>query len=92
MLQKKNKKKLFKGLCKNIAEEAEKGDPLAIHIFNEAGKSLAMHITALSSSMHSSLKASLAVICIGSVWKSWTLLKEGFVKELEKNAPEICRY
>merc|ERR1711899_465046 len=44
----------FAGVCKNIAQQAEMGDPLSKHVFNEAGKALAMHITALSRKMESS--------------------------------------
>jgi len=82
----------FAGVCKNIAQQAEMGDPLSKHVFNEAGKALAMHITALSRKMESSLKNSLSVVCIGSVWKSWNLMKDGFVNELQENSPEIRSY
>ena len=80
------------GLCKKLAEEATKGDLLAKHIFEEAGKVLAMHISALSPKMADNLQSSLSIVCIGSVWKSWNLLKEGFVKELSSNVPSIKSY
>lgn len=33
----------------------------------------------------------LPVVCVGSVWKSWDLLKPGFIKHLEEqqNVPEF---
>ena len=31
----------------------------------------------------------LPVVCIGSVWKSWDLLKPGFLKELSENGDRI---
>lgn len=37
------------------------------------------------------IEGGLPVVCVGSVWKSWDLLKPGFVKHLEehKNFPEF---
>lgn len=56
-------------------------DKLSRHIFTEAGKSIAMHITALlaqnnilSNISHNCIK----VVCVGSVFKSWDLMKDGF--------------
>ena len=77
------------GACKSLAEAAAAKDPLCQWIFNEAGKVLAKHIVALSSSMPTSLHESLSVVCIGSVWKSWVNLKSGFVAELTTSAPMI---
>jgi len=79
----------FAGACKSLAESAAAQDPLSQWIFTEAGKVLAKHIVALSSSMPTSLHKSLSVVCIGSVWKSWTHLKTGFVSELTVSAPMI---
>lgn len=37
------------------------------------------------------VEGGLPVVCVGSVWKSWDLLKQGFIKHLEeqKNVPEL---
>ena len=56
----------FAGVCKSLAESAAAQDPLSQWIFTEAGKVLAKHIVALSSSMPNSLHKSLSVVCIGS--------------------------
>jgi len=79
----------FAGVCKMLAEAAAANDPLCKWIFTQAGKVLAKHIVALSSSMPTSLHESLSVVCIGSVWKSWSHLKSGFVSELTTSAPMI---
>ena len=76
-------------MCKSLAEGAAANDMLCQWIFTEAGKVLAKHIVALSSSMPTSLHESLSIVCIGSVWKSWTHLKTGFVSELTTSAPLI---
>ena len=80
---------LIIGVCKMLAEAAAANDPLCKWIFTQAGKVLAKHIVALSSSMPTSLHESLSVVCIGSVWKSWSHLKSGFVSELTTSAPMI---
>lgn len=82
----------FAGVCKSLADEARKGDMLSKYIFEEAGKVLAMHITALFPNMEETLKDSLSIVCIGSVWKSWALLKTGFTNEISCNAPELKSY
>ena len=76
-------------MCKALAEVAEADDALAKWVFVQAGRVLAKHIVALSSSMSSSLQESLSVVCIGSVWKSWKHLQPGFIEELTLSAPQI---
>jgi len=54
-------------------------------IFYEAGSLLARHITALAPKIDSSLLDNpngLTIVCVGSVWKSWHLLKSGFIEGL----------
>ncbi|XP_071573202.1 N-acetyl-D-glucosamine kinase isoform X1 [Temnothorax nylanderi] len=63
----------------------ERGDLLCLKIFEEAGQLLARHVNALSKKAHNDLKLAhggLKVICVGSVWKSWKFLKDGFVNEI----------
>jgi len=79
----------FAGLCKDLAKLADQNDDLAKWIFAEAGRVLAKHIVALSPKMSKSLQESLSVVCIGSVWKSWTHLRPGFTQELTVSAPQI---
>lgn len=84
------KKQHFAGLAKYLSHAADQGDQLSQWIFAEAGKVLAKHIVALSSSMSNELKMSLSVVCIGSVWKSWEHLKPGF--EMEMETSEVLSY
>ncbi|CAB4031308.1 N-acetyl-D-glucosamine kinase [Paramuricea clavata] len=63
-----------------VAEGASKhGDPLCKYVFKEAGVRLGHHINALEGKVHEQLAKSedgLKVLCVGSVFKSWELLKE----------------
>lgn len=82
----------FAGLCKDLADIAHQGDKLAQHVFEEAGRALAQHIVALSPSFHSELvnrPGGVPIVCIGSVWKSWDLLKSGFLSELAENCSKF---
>ena len=82
----------FAGLCKDLAQLALQGDKLAAWVFEQAGKGLAQHIVALSPNYSQEIlnqPGGLPVVCIGSVWKSWELLKPGFLKELSENAKNI---
>ncbi|XP_071947126.1 N-acetyl-D-glucosamine kinase-like [Antedon mediterranea] len=81
----------FSEFCKVLAEGARKEkDPLCCWIFNETGKNLGNHIRAVSSKMDKTLlnqPSGLQVTCVGSVWKSWDLLKDGFLEGI-KPRPE----
>ncbi|CAH0683893.1 unnamed protein product [Chilo suppressalis] len=74
-------KPLFAGATMKLAKLAYQGDPLARHLFSEAGQTLAAHIVALS---RRTTIERLRVVCVGSVWKSWEILKPGFLKELTR--------
>ncbi len=82
-------KTFFAGLCRKIADAArgEDGDPLCKSIFDEAGRDLAQHLLAMLDDISSELlraEGGLPVVCIGSVWKSWGLLRDAFVSELRE--------
>ncbi|KAH9423130.1 hypothetical protein DERP_007724 [Dermatophagoides pteronyssinus] len=67
-------------LCARIAKLAtEKNDPLAIELFNEAGKALGQHVKALIPKIEGD---EISVICVGSVFKSWPLLEKKFLNEI----------
>lgn len=83
---------IVQGLCKELAQEASNGDDLCRWVFQEAGKVLAKHIVALVPSMDESLRQSLSIVCIGSVWKSWKHLEKAFVQELSSSASEIMSF
>ncbi|EDO42704.1 predicted protein [Nematostella vectensis] len=80
-------KSKFAGFCTVVAEGAcEAKDPLCIHIFQLAGIDLGHHVRAqipLIDPVLLERPGGLRVICVGSVWKSWDLLKEGFLEGLK---------
>jgi len=79
-------KAYFAGLCANLAEAGRNGDPLCIHLFEEAGRYLAKATLALLPKVSDKLvyNGDFNVVCVGSVWKSWDLLKAGYSKEIVK--------
>ncbi|XP_041369762.1 N-acetyl-D-glucosamine kinase-like [Gigantopelta aegis] len=81
------------GLCKELAMAAIKNkDKLVCHIFKEAGEILAKHIVAVGPHIDKKLlvcKGGLHIVCMGSVWKSWELLKPGFLGVLEQKGQDV---
>uniref|UniRef100_A0A336N1G9 N-acetyl-D-glucosamine kinase n=1 Tax=Culicoides sonorensis TaxID=179676 RepID=A0A336N1G9_CULSO len=77
-------KSFYAGLCKKLAEAAEDGDELCLKIFTDAGHALGKSVLALLPKVEAELvsSGSLTIVCVGSVWLSWKLLKSGFVKIL----------
>ncbi|EHB04355.1 N-acetyl-D-glucosamine kinase [Heterocephalus glaber] len=78
-------KSRFAGFCRKIAEGAQQGDPLSRYIFRKAGEVLGRHIIAVLPEIDPVLfqgEMGLPILCVGSVWKSWDLLKEGFLMAL----------
>lgn len=72
------------GLCRILAEEGA-GDPLCRSLFYSAGQVLAKHIRAIASHISGdmlSVPGGLRIVCEGSVWKSWDLLREAFLTTL----------
>jgi len=73
----------FAGLCTKISSGARQGDALCQHIFREAGRSLGELVGALLPSVSKSLlerPGGLPIICVGAVWGSFDLMKEGFIE------------
>ncbi|XP_017780828.1 PREDICTED: N-acetyl-D-glucosamine kinase [Nicrophorus vespilloides] len=80
-------KAFMASLCKKLADAARNGDELSQHIFRRAGVHLAKGITAVASNAAKELKereGGLQILCVGSVWYSWELLKDGFLEQLER--------
>uniref|UniRef100_A0A182W596 N-acetyl-D-glucosamine kinase n=1 Tax=Anopheles minimus TaxID=112268 RepID=A0A182W596_9DIPT len=85
-------KTAYAGLCAKLARAAlEERDPLCQKLFDEAGQSLARSVCALQDKISPELlrpsavgstSALLDIVCVGSVWLSWELLRDGFVSEL----------
>ncbi|XP_067126532.1 N-acetyl-D-glucosamine kinase-like [Centruroides vittatus] len=86
-------KTFFAGLCAKLAKVAtEDEDPLCCFLFNEAGKALGKHLIAVLPQIHQSLltgKGGLPILCVGSVFKSWKLLQEGFHSALDGKLQEF---
>ncbi|XP_060527433.1 N-acetyl-D-glucosamine kinase [Cylas formicarius] len=69
-------------LCKRLADVARGGDPLAAAVFREAGRHLAKSVASVAARAAPELtsrEGGLHVLCVGSVWLSWDLLRDGFV-------------
>ncbi|XP_037663322.1 N-acetyl-D-glucosamine kinase [Choloepus didactylus] len=78
-------KSRFAGFCQKIAEGAQQGDPLSRYIFRKAGEMLGKHIVAVLPEIDPVLfqrENGLPILCVGSVWESWEMLKEGFLSAL----------
>lgn len=81
-------KPIFAGLCLRLVGAADDGDALSKYLFREAGIQLAKATLALTPKVCPSLvkTGDLNIVCVGSVWKSWHLLKEGFLTEIAKGS------
>lgn len=71
-------KSRYAGLTAKLSELAFQGDALSCHLFAEAGSAIAAHIMALAPKATGKVR----IVCVGSVWKSWEVLKPGVLKEL----------
>lgn len=78
------KKSFYARLCQKMSVSASNGDELCQSIFIDAGRQLAKMVSALIPRVDEELtkEGDLGVICVGSVWQSWELLKPGFIKEI----------
>ncbi|XP_024227790.1 N-acetyl-D-glucosamine kinase isoform X1 [Bombus impatiens] len=81
-------KSIFAMFAKEIVTGCEKKDPLCLYIISENGRYLAKHVIALSRKAHNDLKLAkggLKVVCVGSVWKSWDVMKDVFIDEIHES-------
>lgn len=72
-------------LCEKLSVEAKKGDVLCQHFFQHAGVQLAKMVQSLYKNAEKELlnqPGGLPIVCSGSVWKSWDLIKPGFERQL----------
>lgn len=82
-------KSIMAGLCERLALAAGEGDALCAELFRAAGERLARATVALLPRVSDELwreAGALNVVCVGSVWKSWPLLRHGFVSTVERRA------
>lgn len=77
-------KSFFAQICVRLAEAAAAGDALSQSIFDDAGEYLAKATSALLPRVSSELTTDgyLHIVCVGSVWNSWSLLRNGFLREM----------
>uniref|UniRef100_A0A914WEN1 N-acetyl-D-glucosamine kinase n=1 Tax=Plectus sambesii TaxID=2011161 RepID=A0A914WEN1_9BILA len=69
------------GLCKVLAEGAAH-DELCKRVFKEAGHVLGLHVLAVAKHADAAMLRNIPVVTVGSVFKSWDLIKEGFLEGL----------
>lgn len=80
------------GIAAKLAHLANEGDAFSLSIFYEAGAYLAKHILGLLPRASQKLlqqEGGIRVVCVGSVWKSWHLLREGFFAGLKGKVSEM---
>jgi len=86
-LHKKFDKARFAQFCQVLSKGAtEDKDLLCYHLFREAGRILGRHVLAVARYADKSLlnqQDGLPIVSVGSVWKSFELLKEGFLEGLQ---------
>ena len=79
-------------LCVKLADGARDGDALCRHVFFEAGRHLGRHVQGVlracgDPSMLTTTKP-LVIVCTGSVFNSWALLKDGFLDGISEKYEE----
>lgn len=77
-----NKEHIAKFCVKGVVAGANEGDLLSLHILAEAGNELGKHVKALIPKMDTEVfrvPGGLKIVCVGSVWKSWKYIKDGFL-------------
>ncbi|KAF2361897.1 ATPase BadF/BadG/BcrA/BcrD type [Trinorchestia longiramus] len=80
-------KSFYASMTRGIADLAAEGDPVCKQLMFDAGHALARHVAALSRNIDPILFDSpdgLPIICTGSVWNSFELLRPGFVSGLSQ--------
>ncbi|EJW71768.1 hypothetical protein WUBG_17325 [Wuchereria bancrofti] len=60
----------------HVAKEAN-DDPLVRLVFRDAGEQLGLHVRAVSRNFDEEMLHNARLLLIGSVWRSWELLKDG---------------
>ena len=74
-----------------IVKGAEQSDLLSLHMLKSAGVELGKHVKALIPKMEVGLcnrSGGVKIICVGTVWKSWIYLKEGFLQGIAPQTDE----
>jgi len=72
----------FARFAVRIVEAAQKGDALSIQLLSDNGRALGRHLAAIVKHASNELLSGddgMRVICVGSVWRSWSLMRTGFI-------------
>lgn len=83
------KKPFVAGFCQVLSQCADDGDAFCKDIFNKAGGLLAQHVLAILPVVTRIEKDDLIVVCVGSVWESWSLLNQGFLSKMKQENVDI---
>lgn len=81
-------KSYISSLCRKVADGANDGDKLCLTIFKEAGTFLARALSVVIPKASKELTdrdGGIHILCVGSVWLSWNLIKPGFVTYLQNH-------
>jgi N-acetylglucosamine kinase len=84
----------FAGFTSVVCKGAREGDGVCVAAVESVGHDLARHVVALSGQIDPNMKTGegwtgVDIVCTGSVWKSWELLKGAFMKEMGSGAPAL---
>lgn len=74
------KKDFFAGFALCVVGAANEGDEFANYVMSIIGERLGRHIVGVSPSVKDDGTGPLSVICVGSVWKSFALFKDSFLR------------
>ncbi|CAB3403719.1 unnamed protein product [Caenorhabditis bovis] len=80
-LYKKFEKHRIAGFTKTLAEHAS--DPAIAQLFDDAGHMIAKHVRAVCRGLEPGDLENVDIVLVGSVFKSWSLLRNGFKNELQ---------
>lgn len=72
------------GFALQVSNAAEKGDDLALQIFDRAGMKLGQMLGIMASKLN--LNSATDVVCIGSVFKSYAFIRQGVIRALRSHA------
>lgn len=75
----------FAGLCQHLAAAGHEGDAFCRELFADAGRWLGRFVVALLPNVADELRhapGGLSVVAVGAVFKSWDLMKVGFVEQV----------
>lgn len=72
------------GFALHVSNAAEKGDALALKVFDKAGMKLGQMLGIMGSKRN--LDSPTNVVCIGSVFKSYSLIRDGMIRALRCQA------